>query len=73
MKNKHMKNGKKVMKNIRFEELTHQQKCQIYNLTISGQYYSKEIREKFHITPKTHQRIINGIKDFLYTGTPNNL
>jgi len=52
----------------RFDELTHQEKCEIYNLTQSGKYYLKEILVKFNITEHTHRRIINAFKTFLHTG-----
>jgi len=57
----------------KFEELTHIEKCEIYNMAISGHYYRKEILTKFNITKHTLRRVIYAIKYFLRTGTPKDL
>lgn len=74
MRAMHLKNGRNItMPTRKFEELTHQEKCEIYNMSISGQYYNKEIQQKFCINDYTHRRVVNAVKDFLRTGVPQDL
>ena len=57
-------------KKRRYKELTHQEKCEIYNLCQSGQYTYKELCDRFKITYLTLRKAINEIKYFLRTGKP---
>ena len=68
-------NGKNTtMKHTkRYKELTHQEKCEIYNYYESGYYFQNEIQAKFNITRNTMLRVIHEIRYFLRTGTPKNL
>lgn len=57
----------------KFKQLTHQEKCRIYNLYKSGMFYQKEIRTEFNISDYTIGRVIDEIEYFLRTGTPKSV
>lgn len=57
----------------KFKDLTHQEKCEIYNMVESGHYYIKEISAKFNVSNATIYRVHYAVKDFLRTGTPKDL
>ena len=60
-------------KKKRFNDLTHIEKCEIYNMTISCLWFMKEILDKFNITYHTHRKVMNEFEHFLRTGNPRNL
>lgn len=49
-------------------KLTHEEKCQIYNLKKSGKYYDSEICEMFNITRPTIWKIVKAFDKFLESG-----
>lgn len=53
----------------RYETLTKVEKDGIYFMTISGNFYSKEVQQKYGITALTHRKVMNEIRQ-LYTRTP---
>ena len=58
---------------IPFKELTHKEKCEIYNMYKSGKYYTKEITTKFNITKPTLYKVVKAFDTFFNTGTPKDL
>lgn len=60
-------------KTKRFKQLTHQEKCEIYNMGITGQYFIKEITAQFNITVPTYKKVMYAFQHFLRTGTPKDL
>lgn len=53
----------------RYETLTNMEKNGIYFMTISGNFYSKEVQKKYGITALTHRKVMNEVRQ-LYTRTP---
>lgn len=57
----------------RFKQLTHIEKCEIYNAYQSGHYYLLEIERKYNITDYTIRKVVGAFESFLRTGTPKDL
>lgn len=57
----------------RFKKLTHTEKCEIYNMKMSGHFYDKEIMEKFNISVWSLRKVVYEFEKFFRTGETNNL
>ena len=50
---------------VKCNQLSHQEKMQIYNETKSSQFFIKEICAKFNITPYTHKMVMQEIQELI--------
>jgi hypothetical protein len=52
---------------IKYKHLTLSQKFEIYNAYQTGQYYYKEMCDKFHISQSTLQKVVKEVANIIYT------
>ena len=63
-----MKNGKTQMASTKYKrlnQLTHEEKMEIYNLVNTGLYFKKEIGKKFNITGEMVNKVVKEIHDLI--------